>query len=70
MTNWIKYMKKHPEADVPDLEGLLDNIDRFFGDEIDDAAEQIKKNKTKGKIQRNSNASSERVYASRDRYVG
>ena len=40
MTDWIKYMKNHPEAEVPDLEGLLDNIDRFFGDRIDDAAEK------------------------------
>ena len=67
MTDWIKYMKNHPEAEVPDLEGLLDNIDRFFGDKVDDAAEQNTQNKTESQIQRNSNPSGERVHASRDR---
>ena len=27
MTNWIKYMKNHPESEVPDLEKLLDRKD-------------------------------------------
>ena len=67
MTDWIKYMKNHPEAEVPDLEGLIDNIDRFFGDRVDDAAEQNTQNKIERKIQRNSNPSGERVHASRDR---
>ena len=67
MTDWIKYIKKHPEAEVPDLEGLLDNIDRFFGDKVDDEAEQNTQIKTEGKIQRNSNTSSTRVHAPRDR---
>lgn len=67
MTDWIKYIKNHPEADVPDLEKLLDNIDRFFGDRLDDAAEQNTQNKAEKKIQRNSNTSSARVHASRDR---
>ena len=67
MTDWIKYMKNHPEAEVPDLEGLLDNIDRFFGDRVDDAAEQNTQNKAERKIQRNSNTSSKRVHAPRDR---
>ena len=67
MTDWIKYMKNHPEAEVPDLEGLLDNIDHFFGDRVDDAAEQNTQIKTERKIQRNSNTSSTRVHAPRDR---
>ena len=65
MTDWIKYMKNHPEAEVPDLEGLIDNIDRFFGDRVDDAAEQNTQNKAERKIQRNS--SSTRVHAPRNR---
>ena len=67
MTDWIKYMKNHPEADVPDLEQLLDSIDYFFGDRLDDAAEQNTQNKAERKIQRNSNASSTRVHAPRNR---
>ena len=67
MTDWIKYMKNHPEAEVPDLEGLLDNIDRFFGDRVDDAAEQNTQDKAERKIQRNSNPSGERVHAPRNR---
>ena len=67
MTDWIKYMKNHPEAEVPDLEGLLDNIDRFFGDRVDDAAEQNTQDKAERKIQRNSNTSSTRVHAPRNR---
>tara|TARA_R110000796_G_scaffold3511_5_gene13697 strand:+ start:865 stop:1047 length:183 start_codon:yes stop_codon:yes gene_type:complete len=60
-------MKNHPESEVPDLEKLLDNIDRFFGDRVDDAAEQNTQNKTESQIQRNSNTSSERVHAPRNR---
>ena len=67
MTDWIKYMKNHPEAEVPDLEGLIDNIDRFFGDRVDDAAEQNTQDKIERNIQRNSNTSSTRVHAPRNR---
>jgi hypothetical protein len=45
MTDWIKYIKKHPEAEVPNLELLLDKIDYFFGDGVNDAAEKKGRNK-------------------------
>ena len=67
MIDFTDYIRKNPEADAPDLEQLLDRIDYFFGDQTNDAAEQNTQNKAERKIQRNSNTSSTRVHAPRNR---
>jgi hypothetical protein len=50
MIDFTDYIRKNPEADVPDLEQLLDRIDYFFGDQTNDAAEQVKKVQTERKV--------------------
>ena len=50
MIDFTDYIRKNPEADVPDLEQLLDRIDYFFGDQTNDAAEQNKKVQAKREV--------------------
>lgn len=50
MIDFNDYIRKNPEADVPDLEQLLDRIDYFFGDQTNDAAEQNKKVQAERKV--------------------